>query len=419
MKLVKTTFFSAIITFIRIASGFTASKVVAIFTGPSGVALIGAFANFITIVLTFANGAINTGVIKYTAEFDGDEAKLKRLFSTSFKISIYCSLIVGLILLILAPYCSAWIFASDLYSNAIHVLGLTIILYSLNSLLISILNGKKEIKVYTIVNTAGSLIGLLFTVILVYFYKINGALYALVLAQSIVFFVTLILIIKRPWFSWNYFNGKFDRVIGKQLGSYSLMAVVTALTAPVSQIVLRNMVISKVGINEAGYWQGMMRVSDGYLLIITTSLATYYLPKLSSLKTNLELRKEILSVYKIVLPVVLLGCMLIFFLRFFIIKLLYTDGFLAMENLFLWQLAGDFFKIASWILAYLMLAKAMTKMYIICEIGFSVLYVVLGYVLVDHFHLKGITIAFALNYFIFLMIMIFTFRRILFKTTSS
>jgi O-antigen/teichoic acid export membrane protein len=419
LKLVKTTFFSAIITLIRIASGFTASKVVAIFTGPAGVALIGAFANFITIVLTFANGAINTGVIKYTAEFENDEAKLKQLFSTSLKISIYCSAAVGLLLILLAPYCSVWIFDSNLYTNAIYVLGFTVILYSLNSLLISILNGKKEIKIFTIVNTAGSIIGLLFTIILVYYYKINGALYALVLAQSIVFFVTLILIIKRPWFNLSYFNGKFNTAIGKKLGSFSLMAIVTALTAPVSQILLRNMVIDKVGINEAGYWQGMMRVSDGYLLIITTSLATYYLPKLSSLKTNSELRKEIFSGYKIVLPVVFIGCLAVYFFRFFIIGLLYTPDFYAMENLFLWQLVGDFFKIASWILAYLMLAKAMTKIYIISEISFSLLYVILGYFLIDHFKLKGITIAFAINYFVFLILMVITFRKLLFRTKND
>ncbi len=47
MQLIKTSFFSGIITIIRIASGFVANKVVAVYTGPSGVAVIGAFTNFI------------------------------------------------------------------------------------------------------------------------------------------------------------------------------------------------------------------------------------------------------------------------------------------------------------------------------------------------------------------------------------
>jgi PST family polysaccharide transporter len=415
LKLIKTSIFSAIITFIRIASSFVASKVVALFTGPAGIALIGQFSNFITIALTFANGAINTGVIKYTAEFEGDEPRLKKLFSTSLKISIFSSGVFGLILLCIATYISQWLFHSPLYINPLRVLGGTIILYALNTLLISILNGKKEIKRYTLVNTIGSIVGLIFTVVLVYFYKIAGALYALVLAQSIVFFVTLTMVVKSSWFSRSYFNQPFDKETARKLSKFSLMAIVSALTVPVSQIILRNMVISKLGINDAGYWQGMMRISDGYLLLVTTSLSTYYLPKLSSLHTDDDLRKEIYHGCKIILPVVFVSCLLIYWLRFFIIHMLYTKEFETMSELFAFQLIGDFFKMAAWVLAYLMLAKAMTKAFIVTEIVFSISYILLGYACISLFKLNGITIAFAINYFIYLIIMILLFRKLLFK----
>jgi PST family polysaccharide transporter len=45
------------------------------FTGPAGI-LIGQSTNFISIV-DLANGAINSGVIKYTAEYEKEEVKLK------------------------------------------------------------------------------------------------------------------------------------------------------------------------------------------------------------------------------------------------------------------------------------------------------------------------------------------------------
>ena len=270
MKLVKTTLFSGIITFIRILSGFIASKVVAVFTGPLGVALIGQFINFVTVVLAFANGAINMGVVKYTAELNGDTDQLKALFSTAFKISITCSAIVGTILIFSAPYMAIGLFHNLIYQNPIRVLGATIILYSLNTLLISILNGKGEIKTYTIVNSIGSLIGLLFTIVLVFYMKVQGALYALVLSQSIIFFITGFLISRSDWFSWSYFNQSFNLVIAKKLSHFTLMAVVSSITLPIAQIVLRNYLTKKLGINSAGYWQGMMRISDGYLLLITT-----------------------------------------------------------------------------------------------------------------------------------------------------
>ena len=398
----------------RIASGFISNKVVAIYTGPAGVALVGAFTNFILIVFTFANGAINTGVVKYTAEYNEDESRLKRLFSTAFKISVWCSVFVGIILLCFGNYLTSWVFTSTIFIKPVRVLGLTIILYSLNSLLISILNGKSELRAYTIVNSAATTVGLIFTIVLVYFYNIKGALYSLVLAQSVVFFISVALVMRSSWFSWDYFRQQYDQVIATKLSRYSLMAIVTVFTVPLSQIILRNMLISRVGLDAAGYWQGMMRISDGYLMIVTTSLATYYLPVLASIKTKAGLRTEVLKVSRFVLPAVLIGGTLIFFLRFFIIHLLYTGRFVEMENLFAWQLAGDFFKVAGWLLSYIMLAKAITKLYIITEICFTLSYIGLGYWLVTLQQLRGVTMAFALNNAVYFIVMVFIFRKLLF-----
>jgi O-antigen/teichoic acid export membrane protein len=414
LKILKTTFYSALITFIRIASGFVASKVIAIITGPIGVALVGTFSNFITIALTFANGAINTGVIKYTADYENDIDKQKRLFGTALKITVYCSFTCGIILVIFAGFWANSISSSSLYKWPIISLGLSIVFYALNTLLISILNGRKDIKTYTNVNTIGSIISLAFTVVMVYFFKIVGALYALALSQSIVFIITFFYTINSNWFSFSLFSQKFSKDEAIKLSRFSLMAIVSALLIPLSQIILRNHVSSKFSLVDAGYWQGMMRISDAYLMIVTTSLSTYFLPKLSSLKTNKELRTEIIKGYKLILPVVFLMTLLIYFLRFLIIRILFTPDFIVMEKLFYWQLIGDFFKIASYILGYLMLAKAMTRLYIATEVIFTFSYVILGYFLTDKYGLEGIVIAFGINYIICFLFIAYSFRQLLF-----
>lgn len=415
MKLVKTVVSSSIITLLRISAGFISTKVLAIFTGPTGVAMIGQFANFVTIILTFANGAVNTGVTKYTAERSEDKAYLQRLFSTAIKLSLYCSFFTGLILFLFAKPISSWIFTDPSYSNVVRVFGITIFLYAVNTLLVAILNGLKQIKLFTIVNLVGSLTGLALTLILVYFFKIYGALYAMVLAQSIVCLVTCGFIYKSEWFSWDYFNGKIDKKIILNLSKFALMTIVSAIMLPLSQIILRNLLIKHIGIESAGYWQGMMKISDGYLLVITTALTTYYLPKLSSLKRKSELRKEIYFGYKLIIPSLLILTGSVYFCRHLIIDILYAKSFAPMADLFFYQLLGDLFKLCAWILGYLMVSKAMTKVFIISEIVFSIIYVILSYYLVLNIGLKGIVIAFAVNYAFYWLFLIAFFRRILFK----
>lgn len=415
MSLIKTTFFSGIIALVRFATIFISNKVIAIYTGTTGIALIGAFTNFINIVFTFANGAINTGVIKYTAEYEGNEEKLKSLFSTSFKFSLYCSSLVGLLLFTFGPNLSFWLFLTHLYDNPTRVLGISIVLYSLNSLLIAILNGKQQIKDYTIVNSTGSLVSLVLTILLVYYLKTEGALYALVFSQSIIFFVTLYFTLKANWFSLDYFKQVFDIHIIKKLSHYSLMAIITALTVPVSQIILRNLLIAEYGLPTAGIWQGMMRISDSYLMIITTTLATYYLPKLSSIPTDNELKAEIFYGYKLILPFILFCNIIIYVFRMEIINILFTPEFRKMSDLFTYHLLGDFFKIASWILAYIMVAKSMTKIYILSEAGFNLLYVGISFFCVKNIGFIGISIAFFVSYVLYFLTMLILFRKLLFS----
>lgn len=90
-----------------------------------------------------------------------------------------------------------------------------------------------------------------------------------------------------------------------------------------------------------------------------------------------------------------------------------------MENLFIWQLSGDFFKMASWLLAYLMVAKAMTKWFISTEIGFSLLFIILGFYLIRINGVLGITQAYLINYILYLFVMIFIFRKLLYNGKQS
>ena len=294
-------------------------------------------------------------------------------------------------------------------------MGVTLIFYTLNSLVLSILNGISEIKKYTVINAIGSIVSLFLTILLVFYFEVKGALYSIVLSQLIVFVFTVFLLRKSRIISKKSFTGKFDKKICFKLSHFSLMALVSSLTIPISQILLRNIISDELGINAAGYWQGMIRVSDGYLMLITTSLSVYYLPKLSSLVSRSEIRNEVLNGYKIILPTVLIGCIIIYFFRFHVIELLFSKKFIVMESLFFWQLIGDFFKMASWILSFLLVAKAKTKIFIFTEIGFVFFYVTISYFFLKEFGLVGTTIAFALNYFIYFISMLLIFKKLLFK----
>ncbi len=410
MTLIKTSVLTGISTIIKVISAFVINKVIAIYVGPSGLAIVGQLQNFMELIVTFSNGAITNGIVKYTAEYQTIEQKQK-IFSSSIVISLVCSLIISIFLFGFSDYLSKLILKDVQYSSVFIVFGATIFLFALNTVLMSILNGQKEIKKYILVNIASSIFSLFFTSFLIMQLNLMGALYALVVNQSVIFFVTLVFVVKSNWFKLEYFKQGLDKESLSKLSRYSLMAITSALTVPVSHLIIRNYIGENLGWDSAGYWQGIWYISTMYLMIITTSLGVYYLPRLSEIQDNKELRKEIFSGYKIIMPIVILASLIIFLLKEYVVLIAFSKNFMPMIDLFAWQLIGDVIKIASWLLAYLMLAKAMTKIFIYTEIVFSALFVLLSILFVNNFGLIGITYAFSLNYFLYLVVMIFIFRK--------
>jgi PST family polysaccharide transporter len=192
------------------------------------------------------------------------------------------------------------------------------------------------------------------------------------------------------------------------------MTLASAATLPVSQMLLRGYVISEISATEAGWWEAMNRISAMYLMVITSSFGVYYLPRLSELTDRMELRREILKAYKLIIPMLLVGFSIVYLLRVFVIRLLFTPEFLPMENLFLWQMFGDFFKICSWLLAFLMVAKSMTKAYMFTEILFSLSFVGLGFLFMHWNGVVGITQGYMVNYVLYLVAMCFIFRKLIY-----
>lgn len=398
-------------TAVKLASSFVIAKVLAVYVGPAGFAIFGQFQNFISMVLTFSGNMVQSGVVKYIAEFRNDQNEKTKILSTAFFICLSSSLLICIVLLITAHFFAALLLNDVHLFWLIDVFALTLVLYVLNSFIISILNGEGQVKALAVVNMATSLAGLVLTFFLAKEMGLKGALLAQVLGQSVVFFIALLLVLKMHWFRWQHFTAGIDHGYAIKLLKFAAMAVTSALTVPVVQIIIREYIGHMLSWQDAGYWQAVTRISDGYLLLIITTLGVYYLPKLSGLKHAIEIKQEMRQAYLKVFPCVIVLALLVFIFKKEIILLLFSPQFAPMAPLFLFQLLGDVFKIASWLIAYNMLAKAMTRLFILSELGFSISYCVLSILLLKFFGLRGVTMAFFINYLMYFLFIGFVFYK--------
>lgn len=415
-EIVQVSFYSGISTVIKIITSFVSAKVIAIYLGPTGLGMLGQLTSFIAIFLTLSTGAITTGVIKFVSEYKNEEELQHRLIKSALQITLFCSLVCAFVIAFGSAYWSKILFGNSSYAYVFVILGITVVFYAIFSLAISVLNGMQQYKLFNIINVLASVVGLIFSLTMVMLYGIKGALISAVTYQSVVFIMLLFFIRNATWFQWDKIKSAVvNRSDYIKLSKFSLMALVSAAAVPLVQIIIRKYLALKVSPEAVGFYEGVNRLSLIYLSLITTTFSVYYLPKLSASKNNEELKGLILKGYTFILPVTTLILLATYFLRNIVITVVFADSFLPMEAYFLPQLIGDFFKIASWLLAMQMIAKAQTKLFIITELLFGLLLIVLTLVLVNKFQGIGSIYAYAINYFIYFVSMVVIFKKIVFN----
>ncbi|MEO3879141.1 O-antigen translocase [Rheinheimera fenheensis] len=398
MTLIKTSLLNGLAVIVRMATLLGLNKILAVYVGPSGYALIGQLQNAMVMMTTVASGSINTGVTKYTAELRNNDEKTNDVWKTSFNISMLLSFTLAIGIYFFSFELSSYFFHNTSYEFVFTWFAVTLPFFVLNSLLMSILNGRKEVVRYIKVNIFSAIFSLMFTGALTMSFGIKGALVALVTNQSIVLLVTIFLLHKTEWFGLKRLVGFGKWKVTQDLSKFALMTIVSVISVPLSHIAVRQHLVSEFGMEHAGYWDAMWKISTVYLMLVTTTLSLYYLPRLSEIKAKEELRSEILYGYKIIMPIVIVVSMCSYLLKELVVKILFSNDFLEMMSLFGWQMFGDTVKIASWLLAFVYTAKGLAKIHIFSQILFSFSFYFLTVFFCSIYGFDGVAISHAANY---------------------
>lgn len=410
----KVTSLNGLSVLIKIMVGFVTSKVIAVFIGPAGMALVGNFRNFITAIENLGILGFQNGIIKYVADYHIQEEKQRSFLATVTLTILLVASALSILLFCTATYWNNNLFGTAFqYTTIFKALALCLPWYIGSVFLTAVLNGFEAYGKVIKVNIIGNLIGLFLSVALVYYYKEFGALLAIVLAPVFVFFITLYYLYHQlDYFRISFRNYNVDFL--RHLAEYSLMALVSAVVGPIVFLSLRNTIIHTLSYEAAGYWEALTRISSYYFLFLSTILTVYYLPKLSKSESVAETKSLFWSYFKGIVPFFLIGLLVLYVLRGYLIPVLFTDAFFPVSELFFWQFIGDAFKAMALILGYQFFAKKLTKAFVVTEIfSFAVLWLS-GQYLVSVFGIEGIAMANAVTYGLYLITLSVYFRKQLF-----
>jgi O-antigen/teichoic acid export membrane protein len=393
--------------------GLLSSKIISVFLGPSGMALMGSFRNFTAMIKSIATLGMNTSVVKLIVENKEDKEEVSLIYSTFFGVFLGLAIVLGVSVALCSSWISNLIFFTNSYTTPIQFFGLLLPLIVVNVFWTSIYNAFEKFKHIISIQIISNLIIFATTAYLVWQNNIQGGLLSVAVGEVIMFFVTYLFIRKTfSEFKFDYHQIEFKKYLS-DMQRFSIMALLSAVLVPLTLILIRDNIVSVHSIQEAGIWDGVNRLSSFYMLIFNTGISMYYMPKLASLKTDSEFKMELKSYFKTLVPLFLVMILAIFFLKSYIVQLAFTEEFNKINSILVWQLLGDFFRIMTLAFGFQILVKSMLKRYFIIEIVFNSCFLILAYLWIPIRSSEGVVQAYLVTNILSFIIILFMFRKTL------
>lgn len=378
---------------IRLTAGLAATKVLSIYLGPAGLALFAQFQTLCGLLNNFVNGGIQHGIVKRTAELHEKPVEFARMSRNISALSLLFPVLLAVPIIVFRRELAWWLFKAPGLELPLVVYACTLLFTSISATLGAQMTGLQLPMRFFAGQSAVALISLALVVVATPRLGLTGALLTIPLAQVGLFFVVIALCKGVVPIRLAHWRPLLEREPVFDLLRFGALLLVSATATGGSQLYVRDLLIGAHGADMAGHWQAVVRISESLIIVTTSVLTSYYLPKLSA--ANGAGRRALLRHYFTrVMPLFAAGVVCIVILRERIILVLFTPAFLPGSDLFIPQFAGDAARMAGWIANVALVAMGRTRTAMAAEIAYGFSFVGLASVLVPGQGAIGANIAY-------------------------
>ena len=413
-QIFKTTSIFGGIQVLNILIAVAKSKIVAILLGPAGLGIISIFNSTSTLIASCTNFGLNVSAVKSIALANQVEGKQHQsIVIAVVKKLIWVTGIFGfLITIILSPWLSKISFGNNTNTFSFALLGISLLTLHLSSGQNAILQGLRQIKLIALSSLIGSLIGLLLSIPLYYFFGAEGIVPAIV-ATSMASVLSSWYFLKKAQIYHVRVDYQTVRKEGKEIIRLGILISFTSVFPAMSAYVVRLFIAHTGDITDVGLYSAGFAIVSTYVGMVFSAMSTDYYPSLSEIsndntKCTEKINQQILVSILILTPILI---MLIVFIKLGII-VLYSAKFLGTVKMIQWASLGVFFQAFSWCIAFIFLAKGDSKIYFWNELIPNLYILLINCFSYYIWGLEGMGISFLIGYiFYFIQVYVISKKR--------
>jgi len=312
--------------------------------------------------------------------------------------------LLGMIVTIAAaPALSRVTFGNSNYTFPFIWISVSLLLTQLSTGQMILLQGMRKLQYLAKANLAGSLLGLIMTLPLYYWLGINGIVPAIIISSVIAFTCA--------WYFGRKINVEKVKVSkartiveGKEMLAMGFMISISGLITLGTSYIVRIFISNHGGVAEVGLYNAGFAIVNSYVGLIFTAMATDYYPRLAAVAHNNADCSKVIN-QQAEISILIMAPIIIIFVVFinWVVIILYSEKFAAVNHMILWAALGMLFKAVSWAIGFIFLAKGEKKLFFFSELIaniYTLAFNVVGYYLLG---LTGLGISFLVSYFLYLI----------------
>lgn len=386
-----------------IAINIVRTKFIAVLLGPAGTGIAGLLNSTTGLISGLTNFGLGTSAVRNVSEANSinDDQRIGTVVGVLRKLVWITGILGTLVTLFFSPWLSQITFGNRDYTMAFIWISITLLFNQISTGQNVLLQGTRQLKFLAKASLIGSLLGLIISVPLYYFYNIDGIVPAIILSSL---FSMLL--------SWYYSSKiKIEKVPitkqivideGKSMLVMGFMLSISSLIALGASYILRIFISNTGGVDQVGLYNAGFAIINTYVGMIFTAMSIDYYPRLAGIASDNKKAAELIN-QQSEIAVLILAPILTLFMVFikYVVIILFSTKFTPINSMIQWASLGMYFKITSWAMAFILLAKGASKLYLWNELIAETYLLALNIAGYKYAGLTGLGISFLVGYFLY------------------
>ena len=384
MKVIKVAGLTAVAYLSKLLVSLFIIKEISTIHGPAGLGLLGNFMTLVSLASTLAGGGMLSGMITYLGESLGRPLQQQRFTTSAFIYTIFFAIFPLSIGVCCIGGLTELIFFNQTYRVFIYFFLIAQVLVALNNYVFGVVIGLGKNSVYTLFLLIGNMFALIIAYFAIHRYGLWGSIVAIMAPTVLPIIPALFYACKQRWIQPIQLSSLVED--SRFLAKFTFMRLFSVLCFPLVEILVTNQIKSALGIESAGYWQAVMKLSLAYMTFFSMFLTFYFLPRLSTLRDKRQIIHEVKQMSYLIGAAFLVMFGIFMCFKVWIIQTVLSDQFLPMGDWIGLQMIGDLFRVLGWIMSFVAVSKAATKWYLLGEAFQGLLFMLLTTVSLFYFH---------------------------------